>query len=224
MKTRAEFLEDFFDRLRKAGFRVEPLPDGDLAAEVYMGNPLLCVITQDGEIIYETYNTDNARTLEQAGEETRRALDCHVQPPFADMERMEPINLTSGSYYKVFESAAVVLLCRRTMLFGYEFVTCQKTAPKHNSRRFYREQYFYDTAAAQGSFMERSGLSLQSFPQFSTGELRLLVSCCARCVMLDNELDTTVENQINMLMAKIESYLPTEQELSPRHCFQHEIE
>ena len=35
MKTRQEFLEHFFTRLRQAGFRVEPLPDGDLAAEVY---------------------------------------------------------------------------------------------------------------------------------------------------------------------------------------------
>lgn len=48
MKTRQEFLEDFFTRLRQAGFRVEPLPDGDLAVEVYAGNSLLCVVTRDG--------------------------------------------------------------------------------------------------------------------------------------------------------------------------------
>ena len=114
MKTRQEFLEHFFTRLRQAGFRVEPLPDGDLAAEVYAGNPLLCVVTRDGEIIYETYDRDNARAMTQAAEETRRAQDCHSEPPFPNMERMETVNLTGGAYYKVFESATVVLLCRRT--------------------------------------------------------------------------------------------------------------
>lgn len=225
MKTRQEFLEDFFTRLCKTGFRVELMEDGDLAAEVYAGNVLLCVVTRDGEIIYEAYDPDNARALEQVAGETRVRLNCCVQPPCEGMERMETsIHLTSGSYFKMFESAAMVLLCRWTTLFGYEFVTCQKAASKHNSRHFYREQYFYDPVVAQGSFMERSGLSLQSPLQFSTEELRLLVSCCARCVMLDNELDSAAESRINALMAKMESYLPTEQEMSPRHCFQHEIE
>ena len=221
MKTRLEFLTDFFDRLRKAGFRVEAVPDGDLAAEVYAGNPLLCVITRDGEIIYETYDADNARALEQAVEETRQTLQCCIQPPFADMERMETVSLSSGPYYKVCEAAAVVLLCRRTALFGYEFTTCQKAPSKHNSRHFYREQFFYDPVTAQDSFISRSGFTpLQS--QFSTEELRLLVSCCARCVMLDNELDAADQNRINALMARMESALPPEQELSPRHCFQNE--
>lgn len=224
MKTRQEFLEDFFARLRKAGFRVEPLPDGDLAAEVYAGKPVLCAITRDGEIVYEAYDADNARTLEQAADETRRELDCSIQPPFGDMGQMEPVSLTNGSFYKIFESAAVVLLCRQTALFGYEFVTCQKAAPGHNRRRFYREQYFYDPVAAQDSFMERSGLILQSPLQFSPEELRLLVSCCARAVCLDNELDSGTENRINALMAKMEHHLPAEQELSPRQCFQHDIE
>lgn len=224
MKTRQEFLEDFFERLRKAGFRVELLPDGDLAAEIYIGKRLLCVITRDGEIIYETYDADNARTLEQAAGDSRRELDCFIQPPFGDMGQMELVSLTNGSFYKVFESAAVVLLCHQTALFGYEFVTCQKAVPGHNHRRFYREKYFYDLVTAQGSFMERSGLTLQSPLQFSPEVLRLLVSCCARCVMLDNELDSAAESRINALMAKMESYLPTEQELSPRQCFQHEME
>lgn len=223
MKSRQEFLEDFFTRLRQAGFRVEPATDGDLSAEVYAGNPLLCVITRDGEIIYETYDSDNVRTLTQTAEETRRAQSCHSEPPFSDIDRMETVSLTSGSYYKVFESAAVVLLCRQTGLFGYEFVTCQKAIPKHNSRRYYREQYFYDPVAAQDSFMERSGLSLQSPLQFSSEELRLLVSCCARCMMLDNELDAATENQISALVEKIERSIPPEQELSPRHCFQNEL-
>lgn len=224
MNTRQEFLEDFFIRLRQAGFRVEPVQDSDLAAEVYAGNPLLCVVTRDGEIIYETYDSDNARALTQAAEESRRAQGCYGEQPFSNMERMEPVNLTGGVYYKVFESAAVVLLCRRTELFGYEFVTCQKAVLKHNTRRFYREQYFYDPAAAQDSFMERSGLTLQSKPQFSHEELRLLVSCCTRLVCLDNELDIADENRINSLMAKMEQCLPAGQELSPRHCFQNEPE
>lgn len=223
MKTRHEFLTDFFKRLESGGFTVLPVPDSDLAAEVYSGSSLFCVITQDGEIIYENYDSGKARALEQVAEETRRAQCCHTQQPFADLECMEAVTLTNGSYAKVFESAGVVLLCRKTALFGYEFVTCQKTAPKYNSRRLYREQYHYDPVTAQEIFMERSGLSLPDAPHFTHEELRVLVSCCARCVMLDNELDVDAANRINALMAKLEGYLPPQPEVSPRHYFQNEI-
>ncbi|MEG1461068.1 MAG: hypothetical protein RSC51_06765 [Oscillospiraceae bacterium] len=223
MKTKNEFFEDFFARLSQAGFTVTPLFESDIAAEVCTGSTLFCVITQDGEIIYESYNADRARQLEQFAEDTRTAQGCCTQPPFADMERMEAVNLVGGSYIKVFESAGTVLLCRQTGLFGYEFVTCQKAAPKHNNRRFYREQLHYDPASAQDNFMERSGLKLPNPLAFSTEELRVLVSCCARCVMLDNELDGGTESRINSLMARIEGYLPPAQELSPRHYFQNEL-
>lgn len=223
MKTRNEFLADFFLRLERGGFTVLPVTDSDLAAEVYAGDELFCVITQDGEIIYENYDSGKARTLEQLAEETRRAQGCHTQPPFGDMDGMEVVALPSGAYVKVFESARTVLLCRKTVLFGYEFVTCQKAAPKHNSRQFYREQYHYDPVAAQDAFLIRSGLSLPDAPHFTHEELRVLVSCCARCVMLDNELDSNAENQINTLIAKMESCLPPQQELNPRHHFRDEI-
>jgi hypothetical protein len=224
MRTRSEFMTDFFDRLTGSGFRVEPVPEGgDLAAEVYTGNTLFCVITWDGEIIFEAFDSEKARDLEQMAEESRKDLHCHTIAPYADMERMEPVTLTGGSYVKVFESAAIVLLCRRSGLFGYEFVTCQKALPKHNSRRFYREQYFYDATAAQQDFMKRSGLMLQEALHFSHEELRILVSCCARCVMLDNELDAGKQKRINDLMKKIEESQPPQPEISPRHCYENEI-
>lgn len=90
------------------------------------------------------------------------------------------------------------------------------------SRRYYLEQAFYESAAAQDSFMERSGLTLRSPLALTHEELRVLVSCCARCVMLDNELDGRAENRINALMEKIESYLPPQQEVRPRHYFRDE--
>ena len=223
MKSRKEFLADFFDRLAQSGFRVEPIADGDLAAEVYMENTPFCVVTRDGEIVYEAYDSEKARVLEQAAADTRRELDCHTQPPFSGMENMETVSLTGGSYVKVFESTGVVLLCRKTTLFGYEFVTCQKAQVKHNHRQFYREQYFYEPVLAQSSFMERSGLALKNPLQFSQSELRVLVSCCARCVMLDNELDADNQKRIHELIRKIEETLPPQQELSPRHCYQNEI-
>lgn len=225
MRSRNEFMADFFDRLTESGFRVEQIPEGgDLAAEVYTGNTLFCVITWDGEIIFEAFDSEKARALEQTAEEIRKDLYCHTTAPFADMERMEPVTLTGGTYVKVFESAAIVLLCRSSGLFGYEFVTCQKALPKHNSRRFYREQYFYDATAAQQDFMKRSGLMLQEALHFSHEELRMLVSCCARCVMLDNELDAGTQKRIHDLMKKIEDSQPPQQELSPRHCYQNEID
>lgn len=224
MKSRSEFMADFFDRLAGSGFRVEMLPEGsDLAAEVYTGNTLFCVITRDGEIIFEAFDSEKARVLEQTAENSRKELHCHTTAPFVDMERMEPVNLTGGSYVKVFESAAIVLLCRKSGLFGYEFVTCQKALPKHNSKRFYREQYFYDATVAQQDFMKRSGLMLQEALHFSHEELHILVSCCARCVMLDNELDADAQKSINDLMKKIEDSQPLQQEISPRHCYENEI-
>jgi hypothetical protein len=142
LKTKKDFFEDFFTRLTDNGFRVERIMENDIAAEVYAESSLFCVITQDGEFIFETYEGGKARALEQAAEESRAALGCCTQPPFADMELMEPVLLTGGSYIKVFESAGTVLLCRRTGLFGYEFVTCQKALLKHNNRKYYRELLF----------------------------------------------------------------------------------
>ena len=223
MKRKKDFFDDFFTRLTDNGFRVERIMESDIAAEVYDESSLFCVITQDGELIFEKYESGKARVLEQAAEESRTALDCCIQPPFADMERMEPVLLTGGSYIKVFESAGTVLLCRRTSLFGYEFVTCQKAFPKHNNRKYYRELLFYDPAQAQGSFMERSGLNLPAPLSFSHDELRMLVSCCARCVMLDNELDSGNESRIRVLMARMEGSLPSQPDLSPRHYFQNEM-
>ncbi|MDD3228087.1 MAG: hypothetical protein PHE09_02620 [Oscillospiraceae bacterium] len=223
MKTKKDFFDDFFTRLADNGFRVECIMECDIAAEVYDESSLFCVVTQDGELIFEKYESGKARILEQAAEESRSALGCCTRPPFADMERMEPVLLTGGSYIKVFESAGTVLLCRRTGLFGYEFVTCQKAMPKHNTRRFYREQFYYDSVQAQDSFMERSGLKIAAPLSFSHDELRVLVSCCARCVMLDNELDSGNESRIRALMARIEENLPPQPELSPRHYFQNEM-
>lgn len=223
-KTKQEFFGDFFARLTQNGFRVESIMENDIAAEVYDKNSLFYLITQDGELVFETYGSDKARTLEQAAEETRVAQSCCTQPPFADMERTETAVLTNGSYSKVFESAGTVLFCRRTGLFGYEFVTCQKTVPKHNSRRYYREQIFYDPVSAQDSFMERSGLKIPSPLVLSHEELRVLVSCCARCVMLDNELDSGEESRIRELMAKIEDSLPPQPDLTPHHYFENETE
>lgn len=223
MKTRKEFFDEFFSRLTRSGFRVESIMESDIAAEVYDESSLFCVITQDGELIFETYISDKVRALEQAAGETRAALDCCTQPPFVDTEQIETIILTCGSYVKVFESIGAVLLCRRTGLFGYEFVTCSKTMPTHNGRRLYRERLFYDPVLAQDSFLERSGLKIPAPLAFSHNELRMLVSCCAKCVMLDNELDSGNESRIRALMAKIEESLPQQSELSPHHYFLNEM-
>jgi len=51
MKTRQAFFEDFFIRLADMGFAVKQLYENDIAAEVYAGPALFCVITQDGDII-----------------------------------------------------------------------------------------------------------------------------------------------------------------------------
>ena len=223
MKTRNEFFEDFFARLTRTGFRVEITRESDVAAEVYDESSLFCAVTQDGELIFETYGDDKVRALEQAAEETRTNLSCCMQPLFADMDRIEAVLLTGGSYIKVFESASVVLLCRRTTLFGYEFVTCQKAVPKHNTKRFYKEHFFYDPVLAQDDFLERSGLKIPTPLSFSHDELHVLVSYCARCVMLDNEMDSGQENRIRELMAKIEESLPGQPDLSPSHYFQNEM-
>lgn len=223
MKTKKDFFDDFFTRLTEKGFRVECIMESDVAAEVYDEGSLFCVVTQDGELVFEKYESGKVRSLEQAAEDSRTALGCCTQPPFADMERMEPVLLTGGSYIKVFESAGTILLCRRTGLFGYEFVTCQKALPKHNSRKYYRELLFYDPVQAQDSFMERSGLKMAPPLSFSHDELRVLVSCCARCVMLDDELDSGNESRIRALMARMEESLPQQPDLSPRHYFQNEM-
>lgn len=220
MKTRQAFFKDFFARLTEMGFTVKELFDNDIAAEVYAGPALFCTITQDGEIIYEDYNADQARQLEQAAAETRRSLDFCIEAPFRKLERMETVSLVRGAYFKVFESADAVMLCRHSELFGYEFVTCSKAAGNHNKRAYYREMLFYERQAAQDSFLQRGGFTLGPVsPIFTKQESELIMECCNKRVMLDNELDSMTESRIYGIIQKIEATLPEQAELSPRQFF-----
>lgn len=226
MKTRQAFFKDFFARLTEMGFTVKELFENDIAAEVYAGPALFCAITQDGEIIYEDYNADQSRQLEQAAAETRRSLDFCAEAPFRKLERLETVSLArtepvwQGAYFKVFESADAVMLCRYSELFGYEFVTCSKAAGNHNKRAYYREMLFYDRQAAQDSFLQRGGFTLGPVsPIFTTQESELIMECCAKRVMLDNDLDGGTESRINGIIKKIEAALPEQAELSPRQFF-----
>ncbi len=164
MKTKRDFFNEFFARLSEKGFIVEESTESDLAAEVYRNDALFCAITQDGDIVFEAYNADQARELEEAAENTRQTLNFCGAPPFENIDRLETVNLARGVYFKVFESSTIVLLCRFTALFGYEFLTCQKADAQHNKRLFYRETLYFNLPDAQDSFMRRSGL-LASIPR-----------------------------------------------------------
>ena len=220
MKTRQAFFKDFFARLTETGFTVKELYENDIAAEVYAGPALFCAITQDGEIIYEDYNADQSRQLEQAAAETRTALDFCDEAPFRKLNQMETVSLARGAYNKVFESADAVMLCRFSELFGYEFVTCSKAADRHNKRAYYREMLFYDRQAAQDSFLQRGGFTLDGrSPVFTNQEYKLILECCTKRAMLDNDLDGGTESRINGIIQKIEAALPEQAELSPRQFF-----
>lgn len=217
MKTRNEFFEDFFARLRQEGFRVHLYDEGDLVAEVFVGSVVFCVITHDGEIIYLNYDADKSETLEYCADETRTALCCCTINPYESSQQMDLIGLASGPYVMVSESKNALLLYHETRMFGFEFATCLKATAEHNNLCYYREQLYYDPIIAQDSFMERSGLIPNTPLSLTHEELRILVSCCAKCVMLDNELDGSTQSQINMLMARIEGYLPPQEHFEPQY-------
>lgn len=220
MKTRQAFFEEFFGRLTQAGFTIKPLHENDLAAEIYAGPALFCVITLDGDIIYEDYNADQAQQLEQTAARTRQALDFCQTEPFRRLNQMETVSLSRGSYFKVSESTEAVMLCRFSELFGYEFVTCSKATGKYNRRTFYRETLFYDPLTAQHSFLRRSGFtSGDASPVFSHQEYKIILECCTKCVLLDNDLDGSTESRINVIVQKLESALPEQQEFLPRQFF-----
>ena len=63
MKTKKEFFDDFCIRLTDNGFRVERIMESDIAAEVYDERSLFCVVTQDGELIFEKFESGKARVL-----------------------------------------------------------------------------------------------------------------------------------------------------------------
>jgi hypothetical protein len=228
MKTKRDFFNEFFSRLSDKGFFVKESTESDLAAEVYWNDALFCAITQDGDIVYEAYNADQARELEETAESTRQALNFCGAPPFENMDRLETVNLAKGVYFKVFESNTIVLICRFTALFGYEFTTCQKADTQHNRRPYYREVLCYNLTDAQDNFMQRSGLTASVIPDyphgFSNEEMDLLLSCCTRCVLLDNDMDSITESRINGMVQKLESLLPPKTEIEPRHCFQEDRE
>lgn len=83
MKTKKDFFDDFFTRLAEKGFRVERIMESDVAAEVYDESSLFCVVTQDGELVFEKYESGKARILEQAAEDSRavpRWAAVHSRP------------------------------------------------------------------------------------------------------------------------------------------------
>lgn len=222
MKNRQEFFEEFFKRLQKEGLTVNILSDSDVAAEISDGQgQLFCAVTHDGDIVYEDYNADTVRLLTGCAVKARQKTGACTEVPFKELESMDTVVLPKGSYYKIFESSTVLLLCRYSDLFGYEFVTCKKADPRHNKRKLYHDMVFYDLHEAKDSFGRRSGL-MDERPVFFNAELTLLLSCCIARMKLDNEISPDVEKEIGTLISKIEGYLPESIELSPRLYFENE--
>lgn len=222
MKTRQEFLTSFLKRLEQRGFTVEPTHESDIAAECYLDGNLFCVVTQDGDIIYEDYNADAERQIKQSVSEARNALKFCSESPLKNLTQMPTVSLTRGAYYKLFESSDIALLCRYSELFGYEFVVCHKTHGRHASRQYYRERLYHNLTEAQDSFMVDSGLKSDHIPIFNQQELSLLLFCATRCVCVDNELDGDMEHQIKDMIAKLENSLPEQGDFSPRQFYRDE--
>lgn len=120
------------------------------------------------------------------------------------------------------ESVNIVLLCRYNGIFGYEFVTCQKSQGKYNKQKYFKEQITYSEEEAQLNFAQRSNLTLRPTSLFSDFELRLVLSCLTRTICLDNNLDGKMEQEVKELISKTEQYLPIVQDISPRHFYERE--
>lgn len=222
MKSKKEFLNAFFDRLTEMGFMVETADEVDIAAEVFHDNKLLFLITADGEIIYETYDDEKVRELEEVVKEMQGLLDVCTISPILQTDEAEKVWLTRGAYYKVMESTNTVLLCRYSGIFGYEFVTCNKTKGKLNDRKYYREQIHYSYEDAQMSFAERSNITLCQSSLYNDDELRLVLACLTRTMCLDNNIDSKMEQEVKELISKTEQYLPKQERFSPRNFYERE--
>lgn len=222
MKSKQEFFDEFFVRLQKEGLTVNILPQSDVAAEISDGEGLtFCAVTHDGDIVYENYNADTVRILTGCAAKARQKTGACTEVPFKNLESMDAVVLPKGSYYKIFESSTVLLMCRFSELFGYEFITCKKADPRHNKQKLYHDMVFYDLTQAQYSFAQRSGL-VDERPLFCNAELMLILSCCIERVKLDNEIPPDIEKEIGALISKIEGYLPENVELSPRLYFEND--
>lgn len=222
MKSKQEFFEEFFARLQKEGLTVNILPQSDVAAEISDGDRFpFCAVTHDGDIVYENFNADLVRILTGCAAKTRQKTGVCTEVPFNNIESMDTVVLPKGSYYKIFESSTILLLCRHSDLFGYEFITCKKADPGYNKRKLYHDMVFYDLHEAQENFARRSGL-VDERPVFCNAELMLILSCCIERVKLDNDITPEIEKEINALVSRIESYLPENIELSPRLYFEKE--
>lgn len=219
MITRQDFLSAFFDRLKDAGFYVEVINEGDVAAEV--SDPegkLFCAITADGDIVYES-NDDARETLFNGCiQAAQQAMGIYTDLP---VEQAESIG---GECYKIFESNYILLAFRRSALWGYEFFTCKKVSHMHkNTRRFYHERRFYNLELAKDDFARRSGLADER-PRFTGYEMALIMECCSKRLMLDSCMDIDLESDINQLIVKIEQYMPPAAEARPHHFFSEERE
>lgn len=217
MLTRQDFLTAFYERLRAAGFHVDIIDEGDVAAEVSdpEGN-LYCAITTDGDIVYETADDDREKVFSACVRETQvRAGVCTTIP-------IEGAEAIGQECYKIFESNYILLAFRRSALWGYEFFTCKKAGHNHrNTRLYYHERRFFSLEAAKNDFSRRSGLS-DDRPRFTPYELTLIMECCSKRLMLDNSLDAELEGEIGQLITRLEGFMPPGIAAQPRHFFEDE--
>ncbi|MFI3238746.1 MAG: hypothetical protein R3Y47_12110 [Lachnospiraceae bacterium] len=222
MKSKKEFLSDFFSQLVEQGFVVETTDDVDIVAEVYEEQGLFCVIASDGEIIYEVADDNKIQIFEEAVKEIQQSIGVSTSPPYEPLDRLEPVALTRGTYFKLMESMNVIMLCRYNGVFGYEFVTCNKLTNPLTSKKYYREQISYTLEQAQQSFAERSNMKLATVSPYNHEELGLILSCLTRTIYIDSALDNKMESDIKRLIEKTERILPSQQEFSPRYYYEHE--
>lgn len=220
MKKKKEFMNDFFNRLSDMGFTVDCSGDSDIAAEVYTDESLFCVITKDGDIIYEAYDDNKARELTNACEQMQQAYGIVKKPPF-DIAEAEQIALMSGTYFKMCESIDILMLCRPIGIFGYEYVTCMKTPTDYNTRKYYREQKFYDMKNAQSSFAMRSGFSIVT--SLTDDDMRVILSALNQNIYLNNNISNGDKAELETIIAKIENTLP-QYDINPRYFFEQEQE
>ncbi len=222
MKSRYEFLNDFLDKLSEFGFVVETTNEIDIIAEIYDDEKLFCLITSDGEIIYENNDEEKINEFEIAISEVQSKLDINCSQLIENLDESEQVILSRGGYYKIIESSDTALLCRYNGVFGYEFVTCKKLPKDNHTRKYYREKMYFNFEQAQANFNSRSNLKFAEATLYSQEELKLVLACLTRVIYLDNSLDVKMESAIKELIDKTENVLPPAQTFSPRDYFERE--
>lgn len=202
MKSKTEFYKVFFATLAEQGIEVRRSTSADYLADLYLKEQLVAFYTRTDSIERNPFVTVPDRLMSSIHDQARKTalrLGICTEKPFTDKDAK-----IANGVYKLSEYGNVILACKHHPLFEYVFSTF-KLAPDNQVP--VQRQYFYNRDEAMENFAVRSGL-VDGRKLFSESELILIHDEMVKFLITPNDKSMEQFEQVQILIEKLEDFLP----------------